>query len=154
MKKLHSLILEICSPLRVSIIFCPLSFYPAPIMNCWAVLEMTVSMLPCAKISPAERTGSNDHCVALICVFLSYCCKNIPLPVQWLKTIPTSSCLQTRWFNIQARITGPSTTVHTVKLKLAAGRALKENSKKQLLPPWLKWKAKSNFLELKSCPIS
>lgn len=85
MKKLRSLILEIRSPLRVSIIFCPLSFYPAPIMNCWAVLEMTLSVLPCAKISPAERTGSNDHCVALICVSLSYCCKNIPLPIQWLK---------------------------------------------------------------------
>lgn len=54
-------------------------------MNCWAVLEMTVSLLPCAKISPAERTESNEHCVALICVFLSYCCKNTSLTINGLK---------------------------------------------------------------------
>lgn len=54
-------------------------------MNCWAVLEMTVSMLPSAKISPAERTGSNDHYVALICEFLSYCCKNTSLTISGLK---------------------------------------------------------------------
>lgn len=81
MKKLCSLILEIRSP-------SPLSFYPAPIMNCWAVLEMTVSMLPCDKISPAERTGSNDHYVALVCVFLSYCCKNTSLTISGLKQYP------------------------------------------------------------------
>lgn len=46
---------------------------------------MTVSMLPCDKISPAERTGTNDHYVALICEFLSYCCKNTSLTISGLK---------------------------------------------------------------------
>lgn len=73
-------------------------------MNCWAVFEMTVSLLPCAKISPAERTESNDHCVALICVFLSYCCKNTSLTISGLKQY-SFFFLQTWWLNIQARMT-------------------------------------------------
>lgn len=84
MKKLCILILEIRSPLRVSIIFLSPVFLSCPNHELLGSAGND-SVLPCAKISPAERTGSNDHCVALICVSLSYCCKNIPLPIQWLK---------------------------------------------------------------------
>lgn len=49
--------------------------------------------------------------MALVCVFLSYCCKNTSLTISGLKQyLFFFFCLQTWWLNIQARMPGLSTT--------------------------------------------
>lgn len=95
-------------------------------MNCWAVPERTISALHCAKNLSNRKDRIKCRCVALICVFISSCCKNTSLSIQWLKTV-SMYCLQTWWLNIQVSLPGLPTTVHTVTLKMAVGRALVED---------------------------